>query len=83
MTQNLKESLVSCADRMFILDYNQRFNKFLQNLDQPARELIRKHKPLDDLFDLVLDYILDSSQHLDYHDTKQTSKSLTNDSFNI
>lgn len=52
--------------RFFILQYNDKFTRFLQDLSPSTRELIRKNKDLDGLFDLVLDYTIDSSQKLDY-----------------
>lgn len=52
--------------RFFILQYNDKFTRFLQDLSPSTRELIRKNKDLDRLFDLVLDYTIDSSQKLDY-----------------
>ena len=52
--------------RFFILQYNDKFTRYLQDLSPSTRELIRKNKDLDRLFDLVLDYTIDSSQKLDY-----------------
>lgn len=52
--------------RFFILQYNDKFTRYLQDLSPSTRELIRKNKDLDKLFDLILDYTIDSSQKLDY-----------------
>lgn len=72
MKSDIKEIVDSC----FIAKYNSLFSRFLQKLSPESRDIIRKNKELDELFDLFLDFILDSSQHLDYKSAKETEKNI-------
>lgn len=79
MTINSKNNLNQSTaqqilDNCFIAKYNNYFSEYLQNLSPETRELIRKNKDLNSLFDLFLDFILDSSQYLDYRDAKEQEK---------
>lgn len=76
MKKVTKEDVRDVIDSCFIAKYNGLFGKYLQKLSPETREVIRKHRELDELFDLFLDYILDSSQHLDYKDAKEKEKEL-------
>jgi hypothetical protein len=67
MQKSVKESL----DRIFITSYIEKFNKFISNLPIESRDIVRKNKNIDAMYDLVLDFILDASQHLDYIDAKE------------
>ena len=71
-----KEDVLDVIDRCFITRYNSLFSSFLQKLSPHTRDLIRKNKELDELFDLFLDFILDSSQHLDYKQAKEAEKNI-------
>jgi len=71
-----KEEVLDVIDRCFITKYNNLFSSFLQKLSPNTRDLIRKNKELDELFDLFLDFILDSSQHLDYKQAKEAEKNI-------
>lgn len=69
-------NLQSIKDRHFISLYNSKFSNFLQKLSPHSRELIRNNKELNEFFDLFLDFILDSSQHLDYASAKEQEKNI-------
>lgn len=71
MKKITKQEVRDVIDSCFIAKYNKLFGDFLQRLSPITREQIRKNKELDELFDLFLDYILDSSQHLDYKQAKE------------
>ena len=76
MKKITKEEVLDVIDRCFITKYNNLFSSFLQKLSPNTRDLIRKNKELDELFDLFLDFILDSSQHLDYKQAKEAEKNI-------
>lgn len=58
-------------DRAFILKYSAMFNNYLTKIDDNTKHLIKNNKQLNELYDLFLDYIIDSNQHLDYNDAKK------------
>jgi hypothetical protein len=45
-------------------------------LDDSTKTVIRKNSKLNDLYDLFLDYIIDSNQHLDLVDAKTAAKDI-------
>ena len=61
-------------DEFLINEYNVKFNKMLHSLSDPTKKIIRNSKELNDLYDLFLDFIIDSSQHLDYKEAKRQEK---------
>jgi hypothetical protein len=65
------------SDSLLMAKFNVEFNKFLHSLDDSTRQIIRKNKKLNEMYDLFLDFIIDTSQHLDYKETK-----LKEDDFN-
>ncbi|NBW57080.1 hypothetical protein EBR43_04715 [bacterium] len=64
-------------DRYFILNYSNKFERCLNELDDNTKHLIRKNNKLSDLYDLFLDFIIDSNKHLDLIDAKEATKELT------
>ena len=62
------------TNRLFILQYSTLFNRELASLSDSTKHLIRKNKELNSLYDLFLDFIIDSSQHLDYIEAKTLEK---------
>jgi negative regulator of sigma E activity len=66
MTTNLKDA-EAARDRLFILQYAEQFNAFLPQIDGTSKEIIRKNKALNNMYDLFLDFIIDSKRHLDYN----------------
>jgi len=80
MTTNLKDNVKQDTQRVLdsclITRYNTYFTEYLQKLSPETREIIRKNKELDCLFDLFLDFILDTSQHLDYKNAKECEKNV-------
>ena len=76
MKKVTKEEVHDVVDSCFIAKYNGLFNKYIQDLSPETRETIRKHTDLDKLFDLFVDFIIDSSQHLDYKLAKAAEKDL-------
>jgi len=65
MSKHIKET-ESTVDRLFISQYNALFNQYLNKVEPPTRELVRRNKELNELYDVILDFIIDSSQHLGY-----------------
>lgn len=52
------------------MQYSELFNKQLAGLSDSTKHIIRKNVELNSLYDLFLDFIIDSSQHLDYIEAK-------------
>lgn len=50
---------------MFIAQYADKFERHLAGLNDYTREIIRNSKQLNEFYDLFLDFILDSNQHLE------------------
>jgi hypothetical protein len=73
-TSATTESIKSVTNRLFILQYSELFNKQLANLSDSTKHIIRKNEELNSLYDLFLDFIIDSSQHLDYTAAKILEK---------
>jgi len=63
-------------DEMLLTKYNIDFTKFLNTLDDSTKHIIRKNKKLNEMYDLFLDFIIDSSQHLDYKEAKKAEKDM-------
>jgi len=59
------------SDQFFISKYSAMFNEYLSRLDDNTKHIIRNNKQLNGLYDLFLDYIIDSNQHLDYKEAKK------------
>jgi len=57
------------SERLFITESHHRFNTFIDSLDAPTRHMIRKNAQLNALYDIVLDYVLDSAIILDKTNT--------------
>lgn len=74
MKKITKEDVQDVVDNCFISKYSNLFHKFLLELSPESREIIRKNKELNNLFDLLLDYTIDASQHLDYKYAKEAIK---------
>jgi hypothetical protein len=71
-----KEEIKKTCDRLFLSRYNILFYKFLVTLDDSSKHLIKNNKKLNEMYDLLLDFIIDSSQHLEYNDAKETAREL-------
>lgn len=63
-------------DRYFILSYSNKFERYLNELDDSTKQIIRKNNKLNDLYDLFLDFIIDSNKHLELIDTKERVKEI-------
>jgi hypothetical protein len=70
------EPIKNLTNRLFILQYSELFNKQLANLSDSTKHIIRKNEELNSLYDLFLDFIIDSSQHLDYTEAKALQKAV-------
>jgi len=67
---------IDVVSRCFISKYYVLFSDYLQRISPHTRDQIRKNKELDELFDLFLDFIIDSSQHLDEQYIKKEEKNI-------
>jgi hypothetical protein len=65
MNEHVKE-VAGTVDRLFISQYNALFNEYLTKVEPHTRELVRRNKELNELYDIILDFIIDSSHHLGY-----------------
>jgi len=72
MTQNISSEqkeivsqLVLC--KLFVTKYSEMFYKQLNNISSNTKLVIHNNKELDQLYDLFLDFIIDSRQYLDYN----------------
>jgi len=71
-----KEDVQDVVDNCFISRYSNLFASYLRKLSPETRDIIRKNKELNELFDLFLDYTIDASQHLDYMLAKAAEKEI-------
>lgn len=60
-----KQDVQKVDDHFFIAKHNVKFYKFLDELDDTSKHLIRNNKQLNEMYDLFLDFIIDSSRFLD------------------
>jgi hypothetical protein len=67
----LSTEINEMKDRLFIAQYADKFERYLTSFDNNTRQLIRSNKQLNDFYDLFLDFILDSNQHLEKNDAKE------------
>jgi len=67
---NLKKDSLEITNRFFITTQADKFERHLKKMDESTRHLIRHNKELNELYDLFLDFIIDSNQHLDSLDNK-------------
>lgn len=78
MTISLKEKqeLKSACDRLFLSNYNVQFYKFLESIDDNTKHIIRNNNKLNEMYDLFLDFIIDSSNYLDRNHAKELTKEI-------
>ena len=76
MKKIAKEDVQDVVDNCFITKYSSLFHKYLLELSPSSREIIRNNKELNNLFDLLLDYTIDASQHLDYKQAREAAKNI-------
>ena len=76
----MKNDVSEIANRVFIAQHADKFERFLKQLNEPARHLIRKEKQLNELYDLFLDFIIDSNQHLEATDIREQENKLDTNS---
>ena len=67
---NLKKDSLEITNRLFITTQADKFERHLKKMDESTRHLIGHNKELNELYDLFLDFIIDSNQHLDSLDNK-------------
>jgi hypothetical protein len=60
-----QEAILATKYRLFIVQYHEHFNHFLHLLDDSTKHLIRNNRQLNDMYDLFLDFVLDSGQILE------------------
>jgi len=70
-----KDEVNIMKDRLFIAQQADKFERYLASIDANTRDIIRKNEQLNNFYDLFLDFILDSNQHLEKNDAQEyTSK---------
>jgi len=70
-----KDEINIMNDRLFIAQQADKFERYLASIDANTRDIIRKNEYLNNFYDLFLDFILDSNQHLEKNDAQEyTSK---------
>lgn len=65
------------SSSFFISKYSAMFEKKLNELDDTTKHIIKKNKQLNEVYDLFLDFIIDSSQHLELVEAKNIAKEIT------
>ncbi|NBW58377.1 hypothetical protein EBR43_11515 [bacterium] len=70
ITTSEKESVRTTTYRLFMVQYHEHFNHFLHLLDDSTKHLIRNNKQLNNMYDLFLDFVLDSGQLLESGEKK-------------
>ena len=60
-----KQDVQKVDDHFFITSHNVKFYKFLNDLDDSTKHIIRNNKQLNEMYDIFLDFIIDSSNFLD------------------
>jgi hypothetical protein len=73
---NSATKITETTSKLFICHYSVLFNSYLSKLDDNAKHIIRNNAQLNELYDLFLDFIIDSNQHLDYHNAIQQIKEI-------
>lgn len=66
-------------DELLITEYNVKFSKMLHSISDHTKSIIKNNKELNEWYDLFLDFIIDSSQHLDYKEAKRQEKLINNE----
>lgn len=61
---NLNTEIENLNDRIIIETFNSKFNNMLNKLDDSTKYIIRNNKSLNEMYDLFLDFILDTSTYL-------------------
>lgn len=64
------------ALRVFLTEHSDKFQRYLAKLDNNTKHIIRNNKQLNELYDLFLDYIIDSAKILDDIEFKNIKKDL-------
>lgn len=52
------------SSQALLILYHGKFNRYINNLDNNTRHTIRNNKQLNDMYDLLLDYVIDSAEQL-------------------
>lgn len=78
MTQNTSLEQKEIASqlvlsKLFITKYSEMFYNQLNNISSNTKLVIHNNKELDQLYDLFLDFIIDSRQYLDYNKNYESS----------
>ena len=69
-----KQELKSACDRLLLSNYNVQFYKFLESIDDNTKHIIRNNNKLNEMYDLFLDFIIDTSNHLDRNYAKELNR---------
>ena len=72
---NTKIQIINAMkDRLFIAQQADKFERYLAIIDNDTRHIIGKNKQLNEFYDLFLDFILDSNQHLEKNDAEEVTE---------
>jgi hypothetical protein len=71
-----KQGLRSTCERLLLSNYNLQFYKFLESIDDNTKHIIRNNNKLNEMYDLFLDFIIDSSNQLDRNHAKELTKEI-------
>ena len=61
---NISLEIKNLNDRIIIETFNSKFNNLLNKFDDSTKHIIRNNKSLNEMYDLFLDFILDTSTYL-------------------
>ena len=71
-----KQELKSACERLLLSNYNVQFYRFLESIDDNTKHIIRNNNKLNEMYDLFLDFIIDSSNQLDRNHAKELTKEI-------
>jgi len=64
----------NAANQLFINKYSVLFDRQLSELDDTTKHIIKNNKQLNAMYDLFLDFIIDSNRQMDYNSIKEQIK---------
>ena len=74
MPTKITSTTEELTNKLFIARFSALFNECLVKMEDSTKHIIRNNKQLNDMYDLFLDFIIDSNQHLEYNDIKNEER---------